>query len=399
MKKQTRQAQVENMLHASLANLFHSQSELSLDQFAVTTLEGLMLLEREEYLKQEEGRADAGNGVYLRSFKTLSTNSLQISIPRTRSGKFKPLVLELIRKQKEQVNELALLLYRKGLSSRDVSDIMAEYFGESISRETINNLAESFHAIRKKWEERQLDAYYKAIYCDALYTSLKRGNSYSKEALYVAYGVKDDNSRELLLLEVNPTESSSVWEEYLLKLKQRGIEQVDLIVADGLIGFADVAKKHFVGADVQRCVVHLQRGLLNKIRPRDKEAFAFDLKEAFNNFDKDSTRDKALAKLADVVKQWSTSYPKILDKLVDEEFIGDYLTYIDYPVEVRRLVYTTNSIENLNRQIRKVLKHKVTFVKESNLLDLVFMVIKDFEADNWQKYPIHAFQAWPKIHN
>lgn len=224
MKKQTRQANVEKMLQASLTNLFHSQDTLSFDQFAITTLEGLMLLEREEYLKQGEGKQDSGNGMYLRNFKSLQTNSLQINIPRTRSGKFKPVLLELIHTQKEQLNNLALLLYRKGLSSRDVSDIMAEYFGESMSRETVNNLAESFHAIRKSWESRPLDAYYKAIYCDAMYNNLKRGNSYTKEAVYIIYGVKEDNTRELLLLEVNPRESSKVWGEYLMKLKQRGVE-------------------------------------------------------------------------------------------------------------------------------------------------------------------------------
>lgn len=396
MKKAIRQANVESMIHASLSNLFQSQDELSFDQFAITTLEGLMLLEREVYLKQGPGTNDAGNGLYLRNFKSLRTNSLQISIPRTRSGKFKPLTLELINKQREQVNQLALLLYRKGLSSRDISTVMAEYFGESISRDTVNNLAESFHSIRKKWENSQLDAHYKAIYCDALYTSLKRGNSYSKEALYVIYGVKEDNSRELLLLEVNPTESSSMWEEYLLKLKQRGVEQIDLIVADGLVGFADIAKKHFQEADVQRCVVHLQRGLLNKIRPRDKEAFSYDLKHAFNNFEQGSNKQEAMKKLGQLVNNWHSSYGSILNKLVDEDFIGDYLTYIDYPIAVRRMIYTTNSIENLNRQIRKVTKTKVTFDKESNLLDLVFMVIKDFESNSWQKYPLQAFQSWPR---
>ena len=396
MKKETRQVQVEKMMHASLTNLFHSQDALSFDQFAISTLEGLMLLEREEYLKQTSTSKDAGNGIYLRNFKSLRTNSLQISIPRTRSGKFKPLLLELIHQQREQVNELALLLYRKGLSSRDVSDVMAEYFGESISRETVNNLAESFHSIRTSWESRPLDAYYKVIYCDALYTSLKRGNSYSKEAVYVICGVKEDNTRELLLVEVNPTESSGVWEEYLMKLKKRGVEQIDLIVADGLVGFADAAKKQYPESDVQRCVVHLQRGILNKIRPKDKETFAYDLKEAFNEFDKDSSKSSAQAKLRLIVEKWGSSYEKVLDKLLDDDFIGDYLTYIDYPVAVRRMIYTTNSIENLNRQIRKVSKGKVTFDKADNLLDLVFMVIKDFEANSWQKYPIVAFQQWPR---
>ena len=123
----------------------------------------------------------------------------------------KPLLLELIHTQKEQLNQLALLLYRKGMSSRDVSEVMEAYFGQSISPDTVNNLAESFHSLRKQWQEAPLDAYYKVIYCDALFTSLKRGTSYSQEALPIIYGVKEDNTREVLLLEVNPTESSSVW--------------------------------------------------------------------------------------------------------------------------------------------------------------------------------------------
>lgn len=396
MLKSTREKQVENLIHAGLNNLYKSQTEFSFDKFAITTLEGLMLLEREEYLKGHEGSNDYGNGSYLRNFKSLRTNSLSISIPRSRSGKFKPMLIELINQQREQVTELSLLLYRKGLSTRDVSDVMLEFFGESISRDSINNMAESFYRVRSAWEKRILDAYYKVIFCDGLYTSLKRGNSYSKEVVYVIYGVKEDNSRELLLLEVNPTEGSSMWGEYLEKLRQRGVKQLDLIVADGIEGFADIARRHYPEADVQRCVVHLQRNILNKVRPRDKGSFSHDLKMAFNNFDKDSSKEEALKKLNQLVETWKDSYGKILAKLIDEEFISDYLTYIDYPVEVRRMIYTTNSIENLNRQIRKVTKTKVSFDKESNLLDLIFMVIKDFEANNWQKYPVLAYQHWPK---
>jgi transposase-like protein len=396
MLKTTREKQVEKMIHAGLTNLYKSQSELDFDEFAIVTLEGLMLLEREEYLKSHIGSKDAGNGSYLRNFKSLRTNSLSISIPRSRNGQFKPVLLDLINQQKEQVGDLSLLLYRKGLSTRDISDVMEEFFGESISRETINNLAENFNEIRTNWENRKLDAYYKVVYCDALYISLRRGNSYSKEAVYVMYGIKDDNSRELLLLEVNPTEGCTMWGEYFSKLKSKGVEQIDLIVSDGVVGFADVARKYYPEGDVQRCVVHLQRNLLTKIRPRDKESFAYDIKIAFNNFDNGSRKEDALKKLERVYEKWKDSYRGILEKLKDEEFIVDYLTYIDYPVEVRRMIYTTNSIENLNRQIRKVTKTKVTFDKESNMLDLIFVVIKDFEANNWQKYPVHAFQSWPK---
>ena len=268
MLKETRKKQIEKMIFAGLNNLFQSQEVLDLDQFSIVTLESLMLLEREEYLKSKTGSEDIGNGTYARTFRSLRTNSLQVQVPRTRKGQFKPIILELINKSEAEVNNLALLLYRKGLSTRDISYVMEEYFGEQLSKDSISNLAESFHEIRQKWETQPLDAYYKVVYADALFISLKRGNSYSKEAVYVMYGVKDDNTRELLLIEVNPTEGSSIWKEYFAKLKERGVNQIDLIVADGLVGFKDAATHYFPEADFQKCVVHLERNTLNKVRQR-----------------------------------------------------------------------------------------------------------------------------------
>ena len=181
--------------------------------------------------------------------------------------------------------------------------------------------------------------------------------------------MKEDNTREVLLLEVNPTESSAVWEEYLQSLKHRGVEQVDLIVADGLTGFSQVARKHFPGSDIQPCVVHLQRGLLRKVRPKDKEAFSRDLKEAFNNFETNSSQELAREKLGLLASKWEASYGRLVNQLREEAFIVDYLTYICYRVEVRGQIYTTNSLENLNRQIRRMTKSKVSFDKVENLLD------------------------------
>ena len=396
MTKDTRCKKIEKMIFAGLKNLFTSQDDLVFDKFTIVVLESLMLLEREEYLKSSAGRHDSGNGGYIRDFRSLRTNGLQISIPRSRKGAFKSMILELIKQQKEQVNQLALLLYRKGLSTRDVSSIMEEFFGESISRDSVNNLAQSFNDIRRSWLKRPLDAYYKTIYCDAMYVPLRRNNSYTREAMHIIYGVKDDNTRELLLLEVNPTEGSNIWGEYLAKLSERGVEQVDLMVIDGVQHFEKEVLKIYPESDIQRCVVHLQRSMLNKIRPKDKKEFSADLKEVFNNFESTDTKQKAIMKALKFVEKWREIYSCVI-KLSNEEYIRDYFTYIEYPVEVRRMIYTTNSIENLNRQIRKITKTKVTFDKESNLLDLIYMVIKDFEFNNWQKYPIHNFKFWPKF--
>ncbi len=169
-----------------------------------------------------------------------------------------------------------------------------------------------------------------------------------------------------------------------------------MIVADGLINFSSEVKKHFPGTDVQRCVVHLMRNYLNKVRPKDKQEFSTDLKNVFDKFESIDTKVMSKKKIKEFVNKSEKSY-KFVVNLSNEDYIEDYLTYIDYPIEVRRMIYTTNSIENLNRQIRKVTKTKVTFDKEENLLDLIYMVIKDFEFSNWQKYPIHNFRSCPKF--
>jgi putative transposase len=392
MKLETTKNRVQNMIFSSLDSIFKNQNEFDFDQFAITSLEALMLLERANYLEQNE---DFGNGTYLRAFNSLSKNSLKINVPRTRTGNFHPMVLQLINMNKEQINELALLLYKSGLSSRSVENVMRDYFGESVSKSSIVELAESFHELRKLWEDRQLDAYYKVIYCDALYITLKRNNSYTKEAVYVMYGVKDDNTRELLLLEVNPTENATMWSEYCEKLRKRGVNQVDLFVGDGLPGFDTAVANFFPESDFQKCVVHLQRNWLNKVRPRDKSAFGNDIKEVFNNFEEEISMEKVNKKIEKFVTYWKESY-NFVEKLQDQEYIHNYLTYTKYPDKIRRMIYTTNSIENLNRQIRRVTKTKVSFEKESKMLDLIFVVIQDFEANNWLKYPVTAFQYWPK---
>jgi len=184
-----------SLLSSGINHLWENSEGLGIDKFVISTLEILMLLEREEYLKQfskddpKEDNHDKGNGAYPRSFKSLSRNNLTINVPRTRSGRFKPLVVEILKQNQEQINELALLLYQKGLSSRDCSEIMKKFFGEEISFNTVSKLANSFNDIRKAWQNSKLDSYYKVIYCDAIYMTLRRDDSYSKEAVHMIYGV------------------------------------------------------------------------------------------------------------------------------------------------------------------------------------------------------------------
>ena len=381
-----------------LKSLREALNSLSLEQFVVNTLEMLMFLERDEYLatlKKSGEIKDKGNGTYPRSFKSLSRNALVINIPRTRYTEFKPLVLEFLKYSEAQINELVLTLYRKGLTTRDISSILKEFFGEEMSYAKVSDLAENFHDIRQAWEQMTLQTYYKVVYGDALYITLRRGASYAKEAVHILYGVREDNKRELLALAVYASESKETWSECLKGLKKRGVQNIDLVVADGLKGLEDEVHKHFPGTVFQKCVLHKMRNLLNKVRPKHKQQVSLDLKEVFNNFDSNSSVEKAMKKLGQFINKWQIYYPSF-KRIFSEDTTEYYFNYISYPAEVRRMIYTTNSIENLNKRIRKATKNKQSFEKPERLLDYIFIIIKDFECDNWMKYPVSTFTGWNK---
>jgi transposase-like protein len=381
------------ILEGSIKNLRSTLTGISLDQFVASTVDTLMLIERQEYL--QKAVKDKANGYYSRAFKSLQRHSLLVNVPRTRTGAFKPSTIELIKINQDYVDELCLTLYKKGVTTRDVSDILENMFGESVSHTTVSELANVFNQFREAWNNSKLEKTYKIVYADVIFITVKRGRSYSKEGVFVAYGVKEDNTRELLVLDINPTESAYYWGELIQNLKQRGVSSIGLFVADGLVGLEDEIHKHYPKAEFQKCVVHKQRNVLSKTRTKDKREMADDLKELFNNFDKDSSIEKAENKLENFLTKWKKKYPRIENQF-KEGNIEYYFTYIKYNPEVRRLIYTTNGIEGMNRVIRKATKNKLSFEQPERLLDYVFMVIKDFEERVW-KYPIYQFEFFEKF--
>lgn len=378
----------ELFLESSIKNMRTALSDLSMEQFVVKNLETLFGLEREEYLEKVTG--DKGNGYYSRSLQSLLKNGIQIHVPRTREGGFAPLAIQLFKMNQDQVNELVLTLYKKGMTTRDISDVMTDFFGDSVSHTTVANLAEQFHGIRTAWEQSKLDNTYHAIFCDCIFITVRRGDSYQKEAVYVAYGVTATNTRELLALEISPTESTTVWREIFKTLNTRGVQHVSLVIADGITGMEDVVMEAWRTTKLQKCVVHKMRNVLNDIRPKEKAKVAEDLKHVFDNFDGDATKEEAYAKVDTFIATWETKYATIA-KHFNMKTLEYYFTYIDYPPEVRRMIYTTNSIENLNKHIRKGTKNKLSFESPQRLLDYVFVIIKEFEHKNWSRFPVHQF--------
>lgn len=385
------------ILQKNIINLRETFSMLSLDKFVINSIEGLMQIEREEYLEEIKGRDvyDKANGYYSRIFRSLQKNGLMINIPRTRNN-FSPLALELIKLNKDQVNHLALSMYKKGISTRDVKDLLKTCFNESLSATSVNKLAQEFSVLRKAWKDQKLDKYYKVVYLDVVFITVKRGNSYQKEGVYIGYGINSFNKRELLILDINPTESASIWSDHLKDIKKRGVERIDLIVSDELTGLNNQISRNFPCSFHQICIIHKYRSVLRKIRINDKKEILLDLKEVFNNFEsKDSIQNTKL-KLYKFLNKWKVKYP-FLRNCFKQENINNYFAYLNFPTRIRRYIYTNNSIENLNKQIRKATKNKLSFENPESLLDFVFIVIKDFEDKHWKKYPLSIFNHFDII--
>lgn len=398
IKKQNKPNKTSQLLEKSIKNLRTNLDGLSMDKFVGTTIETLMAIERDEYIeKVDDPKKDKGNGYYGRAMSSFSKNSLAVHVPRTRSGLFSPVTLELLKINREKVDEIALSLYKKGMTSNDIKEFLDEVFEENMSPSKISNLAKTFNKFRTAWQNSKLEKHYKVIFGDAVWVTVKRGDEYAKEAVFVAYGVREDNKRELLVLELNPTESTLFWTELFKELKEkRGIEEIDLFVADGLKGLEDGLAKVYKKTEFQKCVVHKMRNILNKTSPKDKKEVAEDLKEVFNNFDENATLKTALEKTGVFVKKWEKKYMNFKNYFKSGE-IEYYFTYIKFDPRVRRMIYTTNSIENLNRQIRKTTKNKLSFESPDRLLDYLFMVIKEFEEKNYMLYPVTNYKYFKKI--
>lgn len=392
-----KQTKSEKLLFSSLKNLRENMTELSMDEFIKNTLATVMQIERDEYLLElNDPKKDKGNGFYGRAFNHLSKNSMVINVPRTRNGTLSLNSLELLKLNREKLDEITLSLYQKGMTFSDIKSFLTEMFDHSISPSNITELTKTFTKFRQAWFNSKLEKHYLVVFCDVVFVTVKRGNSYSKEGVFIATGVREDFKRELLILDINPTEGASNWTDFLLDLKdKRGVEQIDLLIADGLIGLETELAKVYPKADFQKCVVHKMRNILNKVKPKHKTEVAQDLKHLFDNFESTDTIKKAKKKLEKVLEKWQKIYPSIKNQLDPDNPNSNilyYFTYIKYNPKVRRMIYTTNSIENLNRQVRKATKNKLSFESPDSLLDYLFMIIKSFEEKNYMKYAIHDYK-------
>ena len=322
-----------------------------------------------------------------RSKKTVRGNlgELTIATPRDRDGTFEP---QLIGKHQRRVpgfDEKILALYAKGMTTRDIQEIVQELYGVEISATLVSEITADLDAEVTTWRTRPLDSVWPIVYFDGIVVHVRGGNGrVSQHTIYVALGVNLEGRKELLGLWLSENEGAKFWLSCLTDLKNRGLRDIFVVCIDGLSGFAEAVHTAYPQTSVQLCIVHLVRAALRYVSTEDSKAVAADLKKIYRA----ATVVEAEQMLEEFAQAWDDKYPTIA-KMWRAKW-ADIITLFDFPAPIRKAIYTTNAIESVNSVIRKFTRNRKIYPNEESALKLVYMAINE-ASKKWTK-PIHHWK-------
>jgi transposase-like protein len=358
------------------------------------TLEQMLEAELSEHLGYEpydaRGRNSGNNrnGRYSKKVRT-SSGDTSVQVPRDRNGTFEPKVIKKFASNTNELEEKILGLYAKGLSTRDIEDTLADLYGVDVSSATISTITDKIWPLVEAWQNRPLAAIYPIIYLDALHIKLRRDGKIENIAVYIILGVELNGHRDVLGHWVGDgAEGANFWLSVITDLQTRGVEDIFIASVDGLNGFSEAIHAVFPQTQVQRCIIHQIRNSLRYVSWKDRKAFVADLKTVY----KAATREEAENNLLQLDENWRNKYAIAVRSW--ENNWEELATFFDYPAEIRRLIYTTNTIEGYNRQLRKVIKNKASFPSDEAARKLLYLA----NVNITRKWTMPIYN-WPKILN
>jgi putative transposase len=341
------------------------------------------LTEHLGYERHQEPPGGAGNTRNGSMPKTLATEHgpVRIKTPRDRNGTFEPQLVRKGQRRFEGFDDKILALYARGLSTRDIEAHLAEIYGVKVGRDLISRVTDAVMDDVRAWQQRPLDDVYPVIFLDCLVLKIREGGAVQRRACYLALGVTVEGERDVLGLWFQESEGAKFWMQVLAELKQRGVRDILICCVDGLKGFPEAIEAIFPQTVVQTCVVHLIRHSLKYVPRREREQVARDLKPIYTAVDADAAQ-QALEAFDD---KWGKRFPVITQAWLNAwEYV---IPFLAFPPEVRRVIYTTNAIEALNRQLRKAIKTKGHFPNEEAARKLIYLAITN------------AVPAWTRTRN
>jgi putative transposase len=338
---------------------------------------------------ESSGSSQGSNSRNGYSKKTVQSRNgeMELSIPRDRNGDFEPILVPKHQRRIAEIDEKILAMYARGLSTRDISAQLEELYGAKVSAALISEVTDSVSETVKAWQCRPLDEVYPIVYLDALYVNIKVSGRVSKRAVYVVLGINHEGNKDLLGLWIGEAESEGAkfWLKVLTELKNRGLKDILIACCDGLTGFPQAIESLYPQTQVQLCIVHLIRNCLRYVPWKDAKAVAADLKPIYQA----ATLQEAEMALDAFSAKWDDLYPAISQIWL--RHWQNIIPIFDYPMQIRRVIYTTNAIESLNRSLRKVIKTKAVFPDEESVFKLMYLAMSNI-AKRWNR-PIKDWKA------
>lgn len=337
-------------------------------------LEAALEAELNEHLSEEErGGGDRKNGHLSKQLKT-AEGTIGLSTPRDRDGDFEP---QIVRKREtilaESLEQKIIGLYGLGMSFRDISAHIKDLYDTDISAATLSAITDKVIPLVKEWQSRPLDSVYCIVWLDAMYYKVKEDGKMITRCVYNILGINTEGFKEVLGCYVSQSEGANFWLSVLTDLQNRGVQDIPIACIDNLKGFAEAIVTIYPKTEVQSCIVHQIRNSLKYIATRDQKEFMGDLKPVYQAVSKDMAEQQ----LSQLAEKWGKKYPVVIDSW--QKNWEKLSTYFKYPSAVRKLIYTTNTIEGYHRQIRKVTKSKGAFTSDMALLKLIYLATQNIE--------------------
>lgn len=334
-------------------------------------------------------RTDNSRNGHTRKTVRSRFGSLDVKIPRDVNGEFEPVTVKKHRRTiSESVDDMVIAMYAKGMSNRDIAAHLHKIYGLDVSAEMITRITDKVLPMAREWQNRVLDSMYPILYMDGMVFNVVQDGQVAKKTAYIVYGVNIEGRKEVLGIWIGEHESSKFWMSVLTDLKNRGVKDILIASIDGLNGFEEAIKAAYPNTEIQHCIVHQLRYSTRFVSYKDRKEFCGDMKTIYT-----APNVKEGERALDAFEEsWNKKYPYAIKSWRNNW--GTLSTFFKYPPEVRRLIYTTNPIENFNRVVRKVTKNKCSFPTEDALFKLIYLVV----ADTSEKWTV-SVHGWPSIVN
>jgi len=337
-----------------------------------------------KYDKKSE-KTNYRNGATKKTLKS-EFGAFEFETPRDRNGEFEPKIVPKNTRDVSGIEDKIISLYAKGLSTRDINEQIQELYGIEVSATMVSNITDQVIPEIKEWQARPLDDVYPFVFIDAVHFSVREDNHIIKKAAYIVLGINSEGFKEVLGIWIGENESAKYWLGVLNELKQRGIKDILILCSDNLTGIKEAINAAYPNTVQQRCIVHMIRNSVKFVSYKDLKPFTNDLKKIYTSVDE----EKGYEQLQEVKNKWSDKYESAFKTW--EENWDAICPFFQFSDSIRKIMYTTNTIESLNRQFRKFTKTKSVFPTDMSLLKCLYLSTKNI-SKKWDQ----AYRNWGSI--